>query len=123
MTVQYAPTNTVEILASAARTELVAATSLQVPDGCDMVEVLILATAAASTPTLTFTIKDAGGSTLLASAATSMTSSTSLVLRYGLHVTAVANLAAQGIPTSGMTFEVAVGDTDSCTYSVRCRTT
>jgi hypothetical protein len=85
--------------------------------------VLILATAATSTPTLTFTIKDADGSTLLASAATSMTSSTSLILRYGLYATSVANLTAQGIPVGGMTVEVAVGDTDSCTYSIRCRTT
>ena len=123
MTVQYAPTLTNTILASGARTALVGATDLQVPDGCEMVEVLIKSTAQTASPTLTFTIKDADGYTLLASAAVDFTSAVSMVLRYGLNVTPVANLAAQGIPTTGMTVAVAVGDTDSCTYSINCRTT
>jgi hypothetical protein len=120
-TTAYAPIVTNTILASAARTALVAATNLQVPDGCSHVEVSIVSTAQTASPTLTFTIKDADGATLLASAATDFSNPVTLILRYGLWLTAVNNLTAQGIPTAGMTVAVAVGDADSCTYSVKAR--
>lgn len=108
------------ILASAARTALVAATDLQIEEGTRDVEVIHVGTAHSLTPSLTLTIKDAAGATLLTSAA--ITTDTTTVLRYGLDFPNVTNLSATGIPTEGMTVEVAVGDTDSATYSIVRRT-
>lgn len=104
------------ILPSAARTALVAATDLQVPEGTEFLEIVIAVTAQTATPAVTFTVKGATGETVLTSAALGSTAVT--VLRLGPAITAVTNLAAQCIPHPGMTIEAAVGDTDSCTYSV-----
>jgi hypothetical protein len=108
------------ILASAARTALVAATDLVIPEGCRDVEIIHVGTAHTLTPELTLTIKDADGATLLVSAA--ITTDTTTVLRYGLDFPNVTNLSAAGIPTEGMTVEVAVADTDEATYSIVRRT-
>lgn len=109
-------TNNATILASAARTALVAATDLQVPEGTDYLEIVIAVTAQTATPAVTFTVKGATGETILASAALGSTAVT--CLRLGPGIVAISNLAAQCIPHPGMTIEAAVGDTDSCTYSV-----
>jgi hypothetical protein len=108
--------NDYTVLASAAHTALVAATDLNIPEGVRDVEVIHVGTAHSLTPSLTLTIKDAAGATLLTSAA--ITTDTTTVLRYGLDFPNVTNLSAAGIPTEGMTVEVAVGDTDSATYSI-----
>jgi hypothetical protein len=108
--------NDYTVLASAARTTLVAATDLNIPEGVRDVEVIHVGTAHTTSPSLTLTIKDAAGATLLVSAA--ITTDTTTVLRYGLDFPNVTNLSAAGIPTEGMTVEVAVGDADSATYSI-----
>ena len=112
--------DTVTILASAARTALVAATDLQVLEGVRNVEVIDVQTAHTTSPSRTLTIKDADGATLLASAA--ITAEGTRVLRYGLDMPNVTNLSATGIPTVGMTVEVAVGNSNSATYSITRRT-
>lgn len=106
----------VEILASAARTALVAATDLQIPDGTEVVDIFIIATAHAATPAVTFTIKGRLGETILTSAALAADVTTKLSV--GIGVVAASNVAAVCIPHPGMTIEAAVGDTDSYTYSV-----
>lgn len=108
-----------EILALTARTALVAATDLFVPDGTETLEVVLVQTTHAATPGLTLTLKGANGETLLTSAA--IVADGTVVLRYGIGITPVTNLAQQGIPHAGMTIEVAVADSDSATYSIRRR--
>jgi hypothetical protein len=108
------------ILASAARTALVAATDLQIVEGVRNVEVIDVQSAHTSSPSRTLTIKDANGATLLTSAA--LTTDVTTVLRYGLDFPNVTNLSATGIPTVGMTVAVAVGNANSATYSITRRT-
>ena len=109
----------IEILPSTARTQLVGATDLLI-DTCRDVEVVFKQTTHAATPGLTLTLKDGDGATLLTSAA--ITRDSTVILRYGLDFANVANLSVCAIPPAVMTVEVAVGDTDSATYSIRRRT-
>lgn len=110
----------VEALPSAARTAAIQ--SADIPTlGARGVLVLIDITAIAATPSVTFTIqgKIAGSYyTILASAAKTGTGQTIMRVYPGL--TASANLIANDFLPDNIRIDVAVGDTDSMTYSVSC---
>lgn len=113
--------DTVEVLASAARTSDPTVGTYHVPGGADGLIVIVDVTAKSDTPTLTVTIQgedQTSSNTWTVLATSGLTGTGTTVLRVAPGIAVSANATASDVVPAYFTLDCAHTDSDSITYSV-----